>query len=578
MFDDSLKGHPAPRRGLWPLSLFLFLGFVVGITGCGGCSSGSPTSGTTGKAKPEPPSAGWDLLEPALAMMQPENLGINADPNQPTGLLNQWRRVQMEVEKKDPDKDRFSAPLSDETRKLLENDLSAEAARRAGGDEFTADDARHIRTARLMKSIVDHVAKGVDGELGRAQAVFDYVTRNMKLVAAENALPLTPYEMLVFGEGTAEDRAWVFAELLRQLNQDAVIVKPASESTEPAPWFVGAVVKDEIRLFDPNRSTPVPATLGAKSQDITPATIADLSKPGILQSLTAGTEAKISSQMFEKVRLEIIGTSGLWSPRLAVLQGFLSGESSVVISQNLTGQADEASSIVNRIKSLEDSRFSPEDLRLWSHPESRLEGFDALESLSERWKPFDAPQRIEVNPNDGTPVFGTFSKLQLKIRTEQLMGLYKEAIPMYSRVRIERNRVAPVLSGDVLRLHADAAEDAYFWSAICQMESGDFHEAATKFAAYVKDFENVASRHGDHARILSARCLIEQDRPAEAMEALAPLKPASPEYATAIFLTHALKNAKATPDKTQPQVSETPKPEPQKPETQKPAIAEKPAA
>lgn len=579
MFFPSLDGQAArPPRRFWPLPLVLLFGFLVSVTGCGGCSSKTPTSTSSEPKTSSPAASGWDTLDPALAMMQPETLGVRADPHQATGLLNQWRTVQKEAAKNDPGKGPFIEPISEETRKLLEKGLSPEAAKNAAREEYSADDARHIRTARLMKAIVDHLAKGVPAEgPDRARVVFNYVARNMQLVSDDLALPLTPYEMLIFGEGTADDRAWVFAELLRQLNQDAVIVKPQTEFAESAPWFVGAIVEGDIHLFDPLRSTPVPASLPINLKDIVPLALADLSEPSVLDALTAGTEAELSPQMFEKVRLEIIGTSSLWSPRLAALQRFLSGEASAVVSQNLTGPSDDSSAIINRLASLESPRFSREDIHLWGHPESRLEEFARLESLSERWKPFDAP--LSGNSDTGEPIPGAFSKVQLRTRTEQLMGQYREAIAVYQQIRLKHLRWASALPSDVLSIHADAAEDAYFWSAVCQMEAGGFDEAADKLAAYIKDYERFASRHVDHARILLARCLIELDRPAEAVQAISPLKPNSPEYPTAMFLRHALengKNSQASPDSRTPNVPEAGSPEKAKPNP--PAIAEKPAA
>lgn len=572
MSSDSPKGQPPrARRGLWPFSSLFLIAFLLIVKGCGGCSS-QPVSTPKGNSE-APNQVGQDVLEPFLNMTQPDQLGIRADVDQATSLLNQWRRVQIEKENKNPEQDRFSAPLPEEMRKLLERDLSAEAVKRAERDDFTADDVRHIRTARLMKAIVNHACKGVDTELGRAQAAFDYVTRNVQLVAEAKALPLTPYEILVFGEGTAKDRAWVFAELLRQLNQDAVIVQSLAEPMESAPWFVGAVVNgenaNEIYVYDPQRSTPVPETLTARIRDTTPATIKDLTNPMVLKSLTAGTDAKFSPEMFERFRYEIIGNSLLWSPRLAAFQKFLSGETAAVISQKLTGESGDPSALLNRIV--------VKDFRLWSHPESRLEGFAALGSLRERWSPFDAP--IAVSSETGEPIPGQFSRLQIRTRTLQLMGQCDEAIPSYSQVLVRHLRWASVLDAEVLSFHADAAEDAHFWSAVCQMELGDYGSAAGKLATYIKNYERFASRHGDQARILLARSLIELDRPKEAVDAISPLKPASPEYATAMFLKHTLgssEGSKPSQENPKPDVPKTPKPESQKP--LQPAIAEKPAA
>jgi hypothetical protein len=402
--------------------------------------------------------------------------------------------------------------------------------------------------------------------------VFDYVTRNIELVSDEKALPLTPYEILVFGEGTPADRAWVFAELLRQLNQDAVIVTPAAgESTA---WFVGAIAKGEIRVFDPLRSTPVPTALHANRDDILPATLEDLTKPSVLDSLTGGEEKKLAPALFEKVRIELIGTPALWSPRMASLQPELKGDASVVISQKLTAKPGDSASIINRLATVERSQWSLDDVHIWKHPEARLEGFDAIDSLSDRWQPFQAPQRIIVDPENGEATIGDFSQLQMHTRSEQLMGQLKDAIQGYLRVQLAYRKLGANLPGEVRTLHADADEDAYFWSGVCQMEQGAYGEAANKFGGYVKQAEKFAgSRHGDQARILLARCLIHLGQLPDAAEALKPIKADSPEHATTMFLLFALGNAEA---KTSPPVNpQAVAPNP-KPTEHQPAVAEKP--
>ncbi len=567
MFVDFWKGRTVRR-----LSWFLLLGIVLGLLGSGGCSSDSSTSGTpAGKGK-RSPTAGRDLLNPAIAMMQPDHLGIDANPSQPAGLLNQWRNVQRELD----EKDRLSDPLSADTRKRLEADLSAEAVKKAERDTFTQEDAKHVRTSMLMKDIVDHVAKGVDGELNRAQVAFDYVSRNVQLVSDEKALPLSPYEIMVFGQGTAADRAWIFAELLRQLNQDAVIVKPDSgDSSESAAWFVGAVANEKIYLYDPLRSTPVPTNLQAKVEDILPATLDDLAKPAVFERLTGGEKTTLSPQLFAKVRLELIGSSFLWSPRMANLQGQLTGNDAVVISQKLAGKPKDSASILNRLLSLPHSRWNPNQVRLWSHPETRLEQYEAIGPMSEQWKPFEAPQMMKLDPDTREMVLGRFSKLQLRTRTEQLLGEDKMAIQGYLRVQLAYRNLASQVPGETRTLYADAAEDAMFWTGVCQMERDEFADAARKFASYIKQYERfTSSRHGDHCRILLARCAIQLGQTSQAAKALKPLQPASAEYATARFLRHAMGNVEEATSESEP-VNSSPLVPGSPPH--KPAVAEKPA-
>ncbi len=217
MFDESSPERPASPMRWMRVSVFLLILLAVVLAGFYGCnSSDSKTASSNGGDGSGAPASGLDLLDVAMNMMQPERLGIDSPPERAASVLNQWRLAQVQTSENGSKNARFSPRLSEEARKYLETRLSAEALKEAEGDQFTQRDVGHIRTSLLMKAIVDDVTQGLDNDLERAGVLFDYVTRNVQLVADENALPLTPYEMLVFGEGTAADRAWIFAGLLRQ--------------------------------------------------------------------------------------------------------------------------------------------------------------------------------------------------------------------------------------------------------------------------------------------------------------------------------------------------------------------------
>ena len=526
MSGDFTNSRPLGR--LWPLVLIVFLGLFAGLVSLRGCGRVSDSQINRGGNKHDP-TPGNDLLNAAVSMMQPDRLGINAQPQQAAGLLNQWRSTQLEL----TNVKRLSEPLPEETRSFLETHLPGEAVARAERDDYTIDDAKHVRTSRLMKTIVDHVAKGVDGELSRAQVVFEYVTRNVGLVSEDEALPLMPYEILVFGQGTAADRAWVFAELLRQLNQDAVIVRP--DSSDPAAqWFVAAVAHGKLHLFDPLRSAAVPRGNGDES---IPATLSDLSDPAVWRALTGDANDNSSTETLKTIRIEVIGTSALWAPRHARLESVLTGSDSVVIYQKLTGPKGDSSAILNRVSKAKTANGGKIDLGAWSHSESRLAEYQTAGSLDEYWKPFLAPLQIAVDPESGEAIIGNPTRGQLKTRTQQLLGQFDLAIPDYSRIRLFHTNMPSAVSSDVRDMHANAAEDAYFWSGVCQMEQEKPADAANKFGRYIEETEQFTnSRHGDHARILMGRCLTQIGHYKDALAAIGPLKSTSPEYPTSMYL------------------------------------------
>lgn len=579
--NDSNNPSAPPMRWRGPalgFSALLILASVWGIAGCGG-SDPDPTPNPNPDSRPDDA-----LLRTAIDMMQPDRLGIDAQPRQAAGLLNQWRAVKL----KTTEKERLSQPLSDETRRLLNEYLSAETMKQISQDNFAIEDVEHIRGSFLAKEISQRVTKGVEGQLNRAQVLFDYVTRNVQLVDPDNALPLMPYEILALGEGTAEDRAWVFAELLRQLNLDSVIVKPQSSesSASPAIWFVGVVAEDEIRLFDPLRATPVPLGPRGDHTDILPATPAELTNPIVLESLIGSSDDPLAPALFDNLQIELIGTPTLWAPRMASLEKRLTGKDAAVIYQELTGEPDDLSAILNRLGKLKATGWSLKDVRPWKHPESRFQEREDSDELNQRWKPFLVPYAIVPDLKNQELTVGNPSYEMLRIRTMQLRGEYKDAIRGYLRVQLRQQNVPPQVSADIRTAYSDAAEDAFFWSGVCQMEQDTPQAAVDKLAEYVRRTEKFSgSRHAEHARVLMALCLEQLGRPAEAVEVLKPLKPTSPEYAAAEFLKRELAEM---PGPSSPEKPNNPKPKPktatkQEPDSKepdaqspRPAIAEKP--
>ena len=115
-----------------------------------------------------------------------------------------------------------------------------------------------------------------DSEPARVVALFDLANTMVALAGkGEPTIPQSLHDITVIGKGTAEDRAWVFAELLRQGGIDAVILRPHSRADSAAGpdataksagraseacrrWLVGALVDKQVYLFDPTLGWPIP--------------------------------------------------------------------------------------------------------------------------------------------------------------------------------------------------------------------------------------------------------------------------------------------------------------------------------
>ena len=112
-------------------------------------------------------------------------------------------------------------------------------------------------------------------DVARATALFDWIVRNVQLDADSAALPYRPWEVLINGHGTAEQRAWVFALMARQLGLDVVVLE-VPDANPPAAgkskfWLPALLSDGKLYLFDTRLGLPIP---GKDGQGV--ATLADL--------------------------------------------------------------------------------------------------------------------------------------------------------------------------------------------------------------------------------------------------------------------------------------------------------------
>ena len=103
-------------------------------------------------------------------------------------------------------------------------------------------------------------------DLIRAQSLFDWTIRNIQLEPdSDQRIPLFPWETLLFGRGTATERAWLFILLARQLDIDAAMLGLEEGSGRRValaqPVARGAGDKSDIQNLKseiPNPQSPIP--------------------------------------------------------------------------------------------------------------------------------------------------------------------------------------------------------------------------------------------------------------------------------------------------------------------------------
>ena len=94
-----------------------------------------------------------------------------------------------------------------------------------GEMEFSRFDGFVVQEAVWLRDVGRSAQGDVLDELDRARNLFDWTVRNIQLEPDRlDRIPQLPRETLLFGRGTASERAWVFILLLRQLDIDAAVL------------------------------------------------------------------------------------------------------------------------------------------------------------------------------------------------------------------------------------------------------------------------------------------------------------------------------------------------------------------
>lgn len=183
--------------------------------------------------------------------------------------LNQWLRQSQPKTDWQVDPLRDSLPpelLSDELlfQHISNNVLSAKT--------FQPHEGRLLQEAVWHRDISRWARGHSFDNVERAAALFDWTNRNVQLDADDAARPYRPWHVLSYGHGTAEQRAWVFALLCRQLGLDVVVLAlPPAEtvgegaSTTPGVasfWLTALLEGGQLYLFDPRLGLPIPGPAG----------------------------------------------------------------------------------------------------------------------------------------------------------------------------------------------------------------------------------------------------------------------------------------------------------------------------
>ena len=309
--------------------------------------------------------------------------------------LNQWLRGQSIEWKPDP----MAAAAAKQFPAVPElDDLDSM--------EFTSFDGYALQEASWLRDLSHSAGGDVLNELERAKTLFDWTVRNIQLEPdQEGWIPQFPWEVLLFGRGTAVERAWVYVLLLRQLDIDAAVLAvenggpdspglvPNPQSPIPSvaagsegarqsglrPWCVGVLIDGKVYLFDPLLGLPIPGPHGVtRGRDgqlaIQPATLAQvLADDGLLRQMDVGESHLYPFKAADLKRLVVLLEASPQSltRRMKTLESRLTGDRHMVLTTAPSGRA-------RRWKAVPLAKPGPPiETRLWPLPFDTLRCRDA---------------------------------------------------------------------------------------------------------------------------------------------------------------------------------------------------------
>ena len=470
------------------------------------------------------------LLDTTFQGLQPDEFEINVPRDLPTSEFNEWGD-ELLAEMLEPEVD--EKQLSESLAELLPVDVVERTLR----SKFVLRDANHVRDCLWAREVVDSITKSSGSELDAVVDIFYFVINTVHVVPAADSLPFGPFETAFYGFGSAEDRAWMFATLLRQRRIPTVVfvaneffgdAEKSGSTGDDAPsigpknLMVGALLNDTVYLFDAGLGLPIVSPDASDGSALVrrPATLQQaIAKPSVLADMGAGESSPyaITLQQLKELQPQVVGDSSVWSRRMEGLRNGQPVDVKAIIFESLVssgpfeGIVDLVSNCV--LKVLPDIRVG-----VWLYPERQREARESvskdkeqsarLASLNETFK---VPQPIRVGligdeQNPGQQklkfTFGSSWGTHRGGRIDQILGRPAAAIPAYLKVQNWRymppspkdESIAPGLRDaavqqlpeDVKKRHLNAAEEALIWRATCQIQKGAYESAAVDLEEYLR--------------------------------------------------------------------------------------------
>ena len=447
--------------------------------------------------------------------------------------------------------------------KPIEAAVQGDYRERVLSPNFGRRDVEHIRQSLLLSRMATRIGAAQKTDLDRALAALVLVAQQVEPLPAESSSdhPLTPFESLLLGQGTPSDRAWIFAELVRQLHLDSVVFIAEDAAIPP---LVGVVIESEVYLFEPLTGLPVPAAGESQRKSLyrEPATLkAVLADDTILRQLDLeGLPCPWTAERLKAARVGLVGTSNTWAPRLAELQFQWPTAQLCVIYDGLGPSSDRKRGLVERVRNVLASHFDVgERLQVWAYPEQQCALYDSLNAeAAPHMVPLVAvmsgPTLFTENsdPESGKiTVVSQRSKRSLQqARVQHLLGHQIQAIAGYLpllRVHLASPSIVNAEVQAALDQNRSVADKATYWMAATQFEGNKLEACVGTLTAYAKNFP--LGEMGEAAAMRLSACLMKSQQYGPAAQILEGIGP-GPQLIRRKLLTRRLREMSQSPEST----------------------------
>lgn len=397
------------------------------------------SSSTTGQAQ-ETNAGSEQLISSVLEMLR----GIPERSMYPTILkqLNQYFASRSEDIGK----------LDNDVRQRVATYLGPQALADLEQKDLGVSDLDYLVSSIFFQHVNRSLRSEEYGPVEYAQRLFDWTVRHMQVMPSGSVPPGPPMEMCLRGTGSAEDRAWIFLELLRQADLTGCVIALASkESNELVPWLAGVIVDEDVYLFHPELGVPIP------SPDRPVATLQELAKsPQILDALQIDSklEYKVAPGPVEQVAVLVVIEAPMVSPKMELLQSKLTGENRANLHLDMDRLVELGQKAVAKV---------PENagLRIWQRPAQ-------IRTTSYRHQQFYQAFAETLNP--------FWLRLENSPRMLQLTGRNERAVERYVDVDMkfraeEMNEMLKQAGMDAARrgqMISQTRQDILYFTGICQ--------------------------------------------------------------------------------------------------------------